>query len=90
MPNIKKISSLRNYAQVLDEVKAGEPVYLTKNGAGQFAIVDMKEYDLLKQNAWDHFFAEVQLGEQSAQDAGWLTADAVKESFGQTGKKEHG
>ncbi len=33
MPNIKPISDLRNYTEVLKEVAEGSPVYLTKNGS---------------------------------------------------------
>ena len=34
MTTIKPISELRNYPDILKEVKVGAPVYLTKNGAG--------------------------------------------------------
>ena len=32
MPNIKPVSDLRNYTTVVNEVKYGSRVYLTKNG----------------------------------------------------------
>lgn len=38
MPNISPISDLRNYGQVLDKVTPGSPVYLTKNGRGEYSI----------------------------------------------------
>ena len=31
MPNIKPVSDLRNYTEVLRDITAGEPVFLTKN-----------------------------------------------------------
>ena len=34
MPNIKPVSDLRNYTEVLRDVAVGEPVFLTKNGTG--------------------------------------------------------
>ena len=34
MPNIKPISDLRNYTEVLRDVAVGAPVFLTKNGRG--------------------------------------------------------
>ena len=34
MPNIKPISDLRNYTEVLKEKIEGDPVFLTKNGRG--------------------------------------------------------
>ena len=43
MPNIKPISDLRNYSEVLRDVDVGAPVFLTKNGRGRYVIVDMQE-----------------------------------------------
>lgn len=52
MPNIKPISDLRNYTAVVNEVSYGNRVYLTRNGHGSCAIIDMKELDELdKQKA---------------------------------------
>ena len=48
MPTIAPISELRNYGQVLEKVKPNSPVYLTKNGHGQFSvhsIEDDEEYE---------------------------------------------
>ena len=45
MPNIRPVSDLRNYNDVLSEITVDSPVFLTKNGKGLYAIVDMKEYD---------------------------------------------
>ena len=45
MPNIKPISDLRNYSEVLRDVAVGAPVFLTKNGRGRYAIVDMQDYE---------------------------------------------
>ena len=45
MPNIKPISDLRNYTEVLHDVAVGAPVFLTKNGRGRYAIVDMHDYE---------------------------------------------
>ena len=45
MPNIKPISDLRNYSEVLRDVSVGAPVFLTKNGRGRYAIVDIKDYE---------------------------------------------
>lgn len=47
MPNIKPISDLRNYTEVLKEVKINQPVYLTRNGRGAYAIVDVDELERL-------------------------------------------
>ena len=45
MPNIKPVSDLRNYTEVLKDICVGSPVFLTKNGRGRYAIVDMEEYE---------------------------------------------
>ena len=66
MPNIKPISELRNYTSVVKEVNYGSPVYLTKNGHGQIAMIDMKELDdLEKQLALYRFQIEMLKGEKS-------------------------
>lgn len=44
MPNIKPVSDLRNYGAVLRDVAIGQPVFLTKNGYGRYAVLDIEEY----------------------------------------------
>ena len=44
MPNIKPVSDLRNYGEVLRDVSVGSPVFLTKNGHGRYAVLDIEEY----------------------------------------------
>lgn len=48
MPNIKPVSDLRNYNEVLSDIAVGEPVFLTKNGRGRYAIIDIREYEKLQ------------------------------------------
>lgn len=48
MPNIKPISDLKNYSEVLRDVSVGAPVFLTKNGRGRYAIVDIQDYERTK------------------------------------------
>lgn len=45
MPNIRPISDLSNYTEVLHDVTVDSPVFLTKNGRGRYAIVDMQDYE---------------------------------------------
>lgn len=47
MLNIKPISDLRYYTEVLKEVTVGNPVYLTRNGRGEFAIVRIEDLERL-------------------------------------------
>ena len=49
MANIKPISDLRNYNQVLKDCVKGQPVYLTKNGRGRFVIMDIEDYQRQQQ-----------------------------------------
>jgi PHD/YefM family antitoxin component YafN of YafNO toxin-antitoxin module len=45
MPNIKPVSDLRNYTEILRSCQVGEPVFLTKNGRGRYVLLDMQEYE---------------------------------------------
>lgn len=80
MPNIKPVSDLRNYTEVLKEITADSPVFLTKNGRGEYVIMDMKEYDRLKASLT--LMAKLEEGEKSAREKGWLTAEEVEVSLG--------
>ena len=80
MPNIKPVSDLRNYNEVLSDIAVGKPVFLTKNGRGRYAIVDIKEYE--KMTAELKLFGELAKGEQSARDKGWLSLSEVEKEFG--------
>ena len=82
MPNIKPVSDLRNYAEVLSEVHENEPVYLTKNGRGCYAIVDMdyvEEFERLKAEA--EFFKDIFAAENRAKKEGWIPFEAVRAAF---------
>ena len=41
VPNIKPVPDLRNYAEVLKDIRSGSSVFLTKNGRGRYVILDM-------------------------------------------------
>lgn len=80
MPNIKPISDLRNYTEVLKETTNGSPVFLTKNGRGEYVIMDMKEYDQMKAELI--LMSKLAEGEKSAREKGWLSADEVEAALG--------
>ncbi|MDR7871250.1 MAG: type II toxin-antitoxin system prevent-host-death family antitoxin [Tissierellaceae bacterium] len=80
MPNIKPVSDLRNYTDVLNEVNEGSPVYLTRNGRGEYAIIRLSELDKLK--ATISLLAKLEEGEISAREKGWLTAKDVEATLG--------
>ena len=82
MPNIKPVSDLRNYTEVLRDIAVGEPVFLTKNGRGRYAIVDMEEYE--KTRAVIKLMGELSKGEKSAQEKGWADIADVEKLLGVT------
>ena len=75
MPRIMKMSALRNYTEVLERVTPGDPVYLTKNGEGRYAIIDIKEYESLKQCLWQRIFAELDESISIAERFGWISEE---------------
>ena len=58
----------------------GEPVFLTKNGRGRYAIVDMEEYE--KTKAVIKLMGELSKGEQSAKGKGWIDIADVEKMLG--------
>lgn len=80
MPNIKPISDLRNYSEVLHDVAAGAPVFLTKNGRGRYAILDIQDYE--RTQAALRLMNELAKGRQSGEEKGWLSLEAVEEQLG--------
>lgn len=80
MPNIKPISDLRNYTEVLQDVSVGAPVFLTKNGRGKYAIVDIHDYD--RTQATIRLLNELAKGRKSGEEKGWLTLEEVERELG--------
>ena len=80
MPNIKPVSDLRNYNEVLQSVDIGQPVFLTKNGRGRYAVIDIREYE--ETQATIKLLVALSKGEQSAREKGWRTADEVEARLG--------
>lgn len=79
VPNIKPISDLRNYSEVLHDVAVGAPVFLTKNGRERYAIVDMQDYE--KTQATIRLMNELAKGRHSGETEGWLTTDDMRAHF---------
>ena len=80
MPNIKPVSDLRNYTEVLRDISVGEPVFLNKNGRGRYAIVDMEEYE--KTKAIIKLMGELSKGEQAGKEKGWTDFAEVEKMLG--------
>ncbi len=83
MPNIKPISDLRNYTDVLKEVDLSNRVYLTRNGHGEYAILTMDEVDELDRiKAAYLLLSKLQNAEEKADKEGWVDADALEKELG--------
>ena len=80
MPNIRPVSDLRNYAEVLKEISFDEPVFLTKNGRGRYAIVDIEEYE--KTKAIIKLMGKLAEAEKSAEENGWISNDEYSDEYG--------
>jgi prevent-host-death family protein len=80
MPKIMPVSDLRNYNEVLRNVSENQPVFLTRNGRGRYAILDLDEYE--KTQVTLQLMSELAKGEQSAKIQGWLAAETVEEASG--------
>ncbi len=78
MPNIKPVSDLRNYGEVLRDVAVGQPVFLTKNGHGRYAVLDIEEYrEYEKMKAMNQLLGELDKGRVSGEQDGWLPEEDV-------------
>ena len=76
MPNIKPFSDLRNYTDVLKEVHYGERIYLTKNGHGEFALIDINELDDLdRMLAFHQLMNNLHKAEERADREGWISEE---------------
>jgi prevent-host-death family protein len=82
MPNIKPVSDLRNYNSVLRDVAIGEPVFLTKNGRGRYALVDIQDYEKIQADL--KRMAGLAKGEPPARENGWLLIEEMEASLGVT------
>jgi len=80
MPTIKPVSDLRNYNKVLQDISVGEPVFLTKNGRGKFAILDINEYEKLKASL--KLMSQLAQGDQTGREKGWMTIEEVRAELG--------
>ena len=82
MPNIKPVSDRRNYGEVLRDVAIGQPVFLTKNGYGRYAVLDIEEYrEYERMRAMHQLLEEIEKGRRSGEEEGWLTGEEVIQYF---------
>src|SRR5690554_7355052 len=81
LPNIKPVSDLRNYNEVLRDCQDGEPVFLTKNGRGKYVLIDIREYE--RQQAVIELLSKLAEAEAAIKTGEeWQSLDEVKERLG--------
>lgn len=81
MPNIKPVSDLRNYNEVLRDCQDGEPVFLTKNGRGKYVLLDMQEYE--RQQAIIELLSKLSEADASIKTGQeWQSLNEVKDLLG--------
>ena len=82
MPNIKPISDLRNYTDVLKQVDVSKRVYLTRNGHGEYGILTMDEIDELdRYRAAYQLITKLKKSEERANLEGWISSEEVEKEL---------
>ena len=74
------VSDLRNYHDVLNACRETTPVYLTKKGHGKYVLMDMKDYEKMKASL--KLMSQIEEGEMSASEEGWILMDDIESAFG--------
>ena len=82
MPNIKPISDLRNYTDILKQVDVSKRVYLTRNGHGEYGILTMDEIDELdRYRAAYQLISKLKKSEERANLEGWIPSEDVEKEL---------
>lgn len=83
MPSIRPVSDLKNYTAIVNQVTYGNRVYLTKNGHGQCALIDMRELDELdKQKALLKLMTKLAEAKISVREEGTVSAEDLEKELG--------
>ena len=80
MSNIRPVSDLRNYNEVLNVCREHSPVYLTKKGRGKYVLMDIEDYEKMK--ATMKLMAYIEEGEKSAREEGWSSMEDIESALG--------
>ncbi|WP_312460198.1 type II toxin-antitoxin system prevent-host-death family antitoxin [Proteiniclasticum sp.] len=80
MSNIRPVSDLRNYNDMLNTYREDAPVYLTKKGRGKYVLMDIEDYEKIK--ATLKLMAHIEEGEKSAREDGWMSMKDIESTFG--------
>ncbi|MPW27219.1 type II toxin-antitoxin system prevent-host-death family antitoxin [Alkalibaculum sp. M08DMB] len=80
MSNIKPVSDLRNYNDVLKACQIESPVFLTKKGRGKYVLLDIEDFEKMKASL--RLLAHLEEGEKSARVEGWFSTEDIEEALG--------
>ena len=78
--NIKPISDLRNYSEVLRDVAIDSSVFLTKNGRSRYVIMDIQDYERVM--ATIKLMGALEVGRKSGEEQEWISSDRLKSELG--------
>ena len=67
------------YKRQLHDVAVGAPVFLTKNGRGRYALVDIQDYE--RTQATIRLMNELAKGRRAGETEGWLTPEELRAHF---------
>ena len=74
---------MKNYTNIVNQVTYGNRVYLTKNGHGICALIDIQELDELdKQKALLKLMTKLSEAEDSIKEEGTVLADELEKELG--------
>ncbi|HBW14403.1 MAG TPA: prevent-host-death protein [Proteiniclasticum sp.] len=80
MSNIRPVSDLRNYNDMLNAYREDAPVYLTKKGRGKYVLMDIEDNEKVK--ATLKLMAHIEEGEKSSREDGWMSMEDIESTFG--------
>ena len=80
MSNSIPMTSLGNYSALLEETDINNPFYIIKDGKKEYAVVRTEELERLK--ATVRLLGEIEKGERSARENGWLTEEEIDKALG--------
>jgi len=81
MPVIRKSADLRNsYSDISDFChKYREPVFITKNGAGDLAVMSIETYEEI--TGWQRLYKLLEEGERDIKNGNFLTEEEMEKEM---------
>lgn len=80
MSHAKPLSDLEHYSEVLQDVTAGNPVFLKEDGQTRYAILAIEDYARMQETL--HLIEAIAEGRRSGEEHGWLSLEAVEQNLG--------